>query len=158
LEDGPLPGPWGVPAAIDDDPPSAGLHGASARGLHGASAAGLRDPGALRRAFGDAHEQRYGYRDEQSEVELVNMRVSVLGATPALRIGGAAQTAATRERTLVALAGEWVEAELWRGEPAAGTRVRGPALCAMPESTLLVPPGWAGEVDELGTVVLERLA
>jgi hypothetical protein len=28
----------------------------------------------------------------------------------------------------------------------------------MPESTLLVPPGWSGSVDEHGTVVLERLA
>ncbi len=36
-----------------------------------------------------------------------------------------------------------------------GTQVRGPALCAMPESTLLVPPGWSGVVDEHGTVVLE---
>ncbi len=52
--------------------------------------------------------------------------------------------------------GEWLEAELWRGELSAGANVRGPALCAMPQSTLLVPPGWGGTVDEQGTVVLER--
>ena len=37
---------------------------------------------------------------------------------------------------------------------APGTRVRGPVLCALPEATLLVAPGWSGEVDEFGTVKL----
>jgi N-methylhydantoinase A/oxoprolinase/acetone carboxylase beta subunit len=59
-------------------------------------------------------------------------------------------------RTRLALAGEWLDAELWRGDPPTGARIAGPALCAMPESTLLVPPGWAGTVDALGTIVLER--
>jgi N-methylhydantoinase A len=114
------------------------------------------DPDLLRREFEREHKIRYGYRDECSEVELVNVRVSVLGAMPTLRLAGPTQTAATRESTRVAFAGDWLETELWRGEPAAGTRVHGPALCAMPESTLLVPPGWAGTVDDLGTTVLER--
>ncbi len=59
-------------------------------------------------------------------------------------------------RTRVVFDGDWVEAELWRGELPAGGRVAGPALCALPESTLLVPPGWSGAVDEHGTIVLER--
>jgi N-methylhydantoinase A len=54
--------------------------------------------------------------------------------------------------------GEQVQAELWRGELPPGTRVQGPAVCALPDSTLLVPPGWSGAVDEYGTVVLERAA
>jgi hypothetical protein len=33
-------------------------------------------------------------------------------------------------------------------------RVSGPALCALPEATLLVPPGWVGQVDEQGTITL----
>ncbi len=57
----------------------------------------------------------------------------------------------------MAFAGEWLEAELWRGDLPVGTQVHGPALCAMPESTLLVPPGWSGAVDEHGTIVLEGL-
>jgi N-methylhydantoinase A len=112
----------------------------------------------LREAFEEAHEQRYGYRDERAEVELVNVRVSTIGARPALRLKGAAVEPPVRGSTQVVFDGNQVEAELWRGELAPGTRVQGPAVCALPESTLLVPPGWSGAVDEYGTVVLERTA
>lgn len=118
----------------------------------------LRDPAGLCEAFEREHERRYGYRDEHAEVELVNVRVSVFGPKPELRLTGAAMTAPTSTDTRVVFDGEWVRARLWRGELPTGTRVRGPALCAMSESTLLVPPGWSGAVDEHGTVVLEREA
>jgi N-methylhydantoinase A len=110
----------------------------------------------LRTAFEDAHEQRYGYRDEDAEVELVNVRVSAWGARPPLTLGVAAGEAPARTATRVVFDGERVEAELWRGELPTGTRIEGPALCAMPESTLLVPPGWSGTVDEHGTIDLEH--
>jgi len=48
--------------------------------------------------------------------------------------------------------GEPLDATILRGELPPGTRVCGPALCALPEATLLVPPGWSGEVDEQGTI------
>jgi N-methylhydantoinase A len=116
----------------------------------------LLDPARLIEAFEAAHEQRYGYRDKGGEVELVNLRVSASGARPALSLQGAVAEPPVHGSTRVVFDGELLEAELWRGELPAGARVRGPALCAMPESTLLVPPGWSGEVDEHGTVVLER--
>jgi N-methylhydantoinase A len=117
-----------------------------------------REHEGLRAAFEDAHERRYGYRDERAEVELVNVRVSAWGARPPLRLGNGDGEPPARESTRVVFDGERVEAELWRGELPAGARVRGPALCAMEQSTLLVPPGWGGEVDAHGTIVLERLA
>ncbi len=115
----------------------------------------LCDPLRLREAFEVAHDQRYGYRDADAQVELVNVRVSAIGSRPKLRLRVATDEQPARESKLVAFAGEWLEAELWRGDLPVGTQVRGPALCAMPESTLLVPPGWSGTVDEHGTVVLE---
>jgi N-methylhydantoinase A len=121
-----------------------------------ASEPALLDPARLRTAFEDAHEQRYGYRDERAEVELVNVRVSAIGERPALRLTGSASERPARGSTRVVFDGEWVEAELWQGELPAGAHVQGPALCALPESTLLVPPGWSGSVDEYGTIVLER--
>ncbi len=122
----------------------------------GASERALRDPAGLCEAFEREHERCYGYRDAQAEVELVNVRVSAFGPRPALRLTGAARTPPASAVTRVVFDGEWVQAQLWRGELPAGMRMRGPALCAMPESTLLVPPGWNGAVDEHGTVVLER--
>jgi N-methylhydantoinase A len=114
------------------------------------------DIAALRAAFEDAHEQRYGYRDEDCDIELVNVRVSVWGARPLLTLGAAEGKPPARETTPVVFDGKLVETQLWRGELPTGLRIEGPALCAMAESTLLVPPGWAGSVDGQGTVVLER--
>ncbi|HYB24419.1 MAG TPA: hypothetical protein VED41_11520, partial [Solirubrobacteraceae bacterium] len=115
------------------------------------------DPQALRAAFARAHEQRYGYRDEDADIELVNMRASVWGRAPTLRLRGApgagAQAGEVRE---VIFGGRALPSSVLRGELAAGTRVDGPALCAMPESTLLVPPQWSGTVDEYGTIHLRR--
>jgi N-methylhydantoinase A len=112
------------------------------------------DPDGLRAAFGRAHEQRYGYRDDDADIELVNMRVSVWGSAPTL--GPQAEHAAAHvvERRQIVFDGEAVEATVLRGEPAPGTRVSGPALCALAQATLLVPAGWSGEVDEHGTIRL----
>ncbi len=110
----------------------------------------------LRGAFEEAHERRYGYRDEDAEVELVNVRVSAHGPRPALRLSSPTEAPAVARSTRVVFEGEAVEAELWRGELPAGTRVCGPALCAMSGSTLLVPPSWIGSVDEHGSVILTR--
>jgi N-methylhydantoinase A len=85
---------------------------------------------ALREAFAEAHEQRYGYRDDGIEVELVTIRASAWGTAPQPQLAGSA------------------------GEPAPGTKIEGPTVCALPGSTLYVPDGWAGQVDAYGTVHL----
>ncbi|HVR06268.1 MAG TPA: hydantoinase/oxoprolinase family protein [Solirubrobacteraceae bacterium] len=118
------------------------------------------EPAALREAFAAEHELRYGYRDAEGEVELVTIRARAWGAAPdrvALgeRLAAVSPTGQPpREPWRVALDNEWVDGELLRGELPPGTRLRGPAVCALPESTLLVRPGWAGEVDAHGTLRL----
>jgi N-methylhydantoinase A len=117
--------------------------------------AGAPSPQALRESFAQAHEQRYGYRDERSEVELVTIRASAWGAAPAIAPSpNEGALPPQRVPCTLVLDGVEVEAERLDGELPPGTRVSGPALCALPESTLLVPPGWAGEVDAFGTIRL----
>jgi N-methylhydantoinase A len=89
------------------------------------------DPDELREAFARAHEQRYGYRDERGEIELVTARASVWGATPELRLGAAP-------------AGPSPES------------IAGPFVHRLPGATLYVPPRWAGRPDPWGTIRLER--
>ena len=60
-----------------------------------------------------------------------------------------------RARDRSAIAGEWVDAVVLRGEPAADAAIAGPAVVELPESTLFLPPGWSGGVDAHGTVVAE---
>lgn len=110
----------------------------------------------LRDAFADAHEERYGYRDEHGEVELVNIRVSAFGEAPALALVGDRGETQAGESTEAIFHGAHLDARLWRGEPAVGATVAGPAVCAMPEATLFVPPGWSGHVDAHGTIVLDH--
>jgi N-methylhydantoinase A len=112
------------------------------------------DPEALRESFARAHEARYGYRDESAEVELVNLRVSVLGPSPPLRPGAAATSEPAVGVRPIVFGGERIDATVLQGELPPATPLLGPAVCALPEATLLVPPGWSGTVDRQGTIHL----
>ena len=86
------------------------------------------EPNELRAAFERAHEERYGYVDQDGEVELVTVRVAV--ALP----GG----------------------EPGRDDEAASRTAAGPAVVDLAEATLVIPSGWAGATDEAGTWIVER--
>jgi N-methylhydantoinase A len=112
------------------------------------------EPAQLREAFEAEHEERYGYRDPEQELELVTVRVSAIVPGGTVSIGGAGDGTLSRSRRRATLAGREVEFEVLRGEPKAGTSIAGPAVVELPEATLLVPPGWSGEVDPTGTIKL----
>jgi N-methylhydantoinase A len=116
------------------------------------------DPGALRERFEDAHRERYGYADPDAELELVNVRVAAIaaGAAPELSATGRSGDAAVRGSRDAIFEGKRMQATVVRGELSAGEEVEGPAICELPESTAVVPPGWAGRVRDEGTLVLER--
>jgi N-methylhydantoinase A len=109
------------------------------------------DAGVLRERFEQAHERAYGYREAQSEVELVTVTVSVWGEAPSLspRVG---RSTATREGTRLWLHGREQEAVLVTGEPAPGEIIEAPAVCALANATLLITPGWRGAVLADGTI------
>jgi N-methylhydantoinase A/oxoprolinase/acetone carboxylase beta subunit len=83
----------------------------------------------LREAFGAAHEERYGYRDDAAEVELVTVRTARVEPGPEVR---------------------------WEVEAGEGETFAGPELVFLPEATLVVPDGWRGATDATGTVILRR--
>ncbi len=114
------------------------------------------DPTELAEAFAREHEARYGYRDPDAELELVNVRVGavVAGPEPSPRAASGGVPAELTRRAR--FRGSWVEARVLRGEPPAGLRAEGPTVLELPEATLVLPPGWAAEVDRTGTTVAER--
>jgi N-methylhydantoinase A len=115
------------------------------------------DPAELRERFEAAHEQRYGYRDPDAEVELVDIRLAMVAPGPEPRPVAAASEAGLRRASRRArFGGEWVEAEVLRGEPPAGTAAEGPAIFELPETTLVLPPDWSAGVDPAGTIVATR--
>jgi N-methylhydantoinase A len=110
------------------------------------------DPAKLAEDFAREHERRYGYRDPEGELELVNIGVAAVvpGPEPKPR---AAEGATVREGTREAhFGGEWRETHVLRGEPAGGTEASGPCVFELPEATLVLPPGWRARVDEAGTI------
>jgi N-methylhydantoinase A len=118
--------------------------------------AGLEpSPDELREAFESLHEERYGYRDDDQELELVTLRVSATmpGADVSLdeAAGGDDDELDHGDRDAT-LDGERITLNVLRGSPPPGTGIEGPAVVELPESTLLVPPGWSGEVDGTGTI------
>ncbi|WCB95598.1 hypothetical protein DSM104299_04347 [Baekduia alba] len=85
---------------------------------------------ALREAFAAAHDERYGYRDDGAEIELVTVRTARVEAGPEVR---------------------------WEAEDgAAQDAVVGPTVVHLPEATLVVPDGWRGATDATDAVLLER--
>jgi N-methylhydantoinase A len=113
-------------------------------------------PARLRELFERAHEERYGYRDAEAQLELVNVRVAALagGARPELR--STADERIVRSSRPVLFEGERINAAVLAGEPAAGEMLEGPAICELPDATVVIPPGWRGEVERDGTLVLEH--
>jgi 5-oxoprolinase (ATP-hydrolysing) len=96
------------------------------------------EPDDLREAFDEAHEERYGYSDPDAPLELVTVRVAA--ALPAAELPrsepGEAERRGHRE---VLFDGERVRTEVVSGVP---EELDGPAIVELPESTLVVPPGW----------------
>jgi len=124
---------------------------------------GLDRPGILLR-FHALHEEAYGFSDAEEPVELVNVRVTVLGLTAKPRLGGARAAAPPlppprggRARIPDFATGQTVACEvLDRGALQPGHRVAGPLLIMDPSSSILVPPGWAGGIDGGGNILLSR--
>jgi len=111
------------------------------------------EPADLRRRFERAHEDRYGHRDPDGEVVLVDIRLAMVAPGPEPRPLAASSGEIERSARPVHFDGAWVETPVLRGEPAAGSRAEGPVVFELPEATLVVPPGWAAAVDDAGTIV-----
>jgi N-methylhydantoinase A len=109
------------------------------------------DPADLSERFAAAHESLYGHRDPEGEVVLVHIRLALVavGARPQ---PGAAEGELEESSREVRFGGEWMPARVLRGEPPAGVGAAGPAVFELPETTLVLPPGWRAEVDDAGTI------
>jgi N-methylhydantoinase A len=116
-------------------------------------------PDELRQAFEVEHEERYGYRDPEQTLELVTVRVTATIAGAEVELGPSGHEGELRRgRRRARLGSEELDFDVFGGALPAGTRAAGPTIIELPESTVLVAPGWSAEVDEAGTIRLERSA
>lgn len=108
--------------------------------------------------FHEAHERRYGFRIPDEALEVVSVRVVAVAEREVAPAATRTTRSPVRPQTrAVYIDGSWRDVEvLNRDELGQGASVAGPAVVEFPEATCLVRPGWAGEVDSAGTLVLER--
>ena len=111
------------------------------------------DPADLAARFEQAHEERYGHRDPDGEVVLVDVELAMVAPGPEPRPAAAERGRLEETSRRVWFGGEWVETPVLRGEPAAGVEAAGPVIFELPEATLVLPPGWSAGVDEAGTIL-----
>jgi N-methylhydantoinase A len=110
------------------------------------------DPAELVENFERAHEERYGHRDPEGEVVLVDIDLALVVPGPTPRPEAAEEGEPQRASRPVYFDGKWVETPVLRGEPAAGSKAEGPVVYELPEATFVLPPGWRTRVDDHGTI------
>jgi len=111
------------------------------------------DPAELVEGFERAHEERYGHRDPEGEVVLVDVDLALVVPGPTPQPAAAAEAVPMRSSRHVHFDGEWIETPVLRGEPAAGTEAEAPVVFELPEATFVLPPRWTASVDEHGSVI-----
>jgi N-methylhydantoinase A len=119
-------------------------------------------------AFHAAHRQRFSYASEGEPVEIVNLRLKGIGRTP--KPVPAPQPLGNVDPRTACIgykpvhfsdashpnAARPIPAALYdRSRLMSGAIVVGPAVITQLDTTIVVPPGWAGSVDKWCNLVLE---
>jgi N-methylhydantoinase A len=130
------------------------------------------DPQDLIARFEETHESRYGHRDPDSDVVLVDIRLALVMDGPGRELGMAltheqrggslgpsptpSNGTADEGSRPVHFDGEWLDTPVLRGAPEPGTTATSPVVFELPEATLILPPGWSARVDEFGSILATR--
>ena len=125
---------------------------------------GAGDVGRIVESFYAQHRLDYGYAFDDTEVELITVRVigtdkiEPLRLRPLERANGASyESALLYSRQTTFDDGTTADTPRYdRGQLRAGHRVAGPAVLIQHNSTVLVPPAYAAEVSEYGSLHVRR--
>ena len=125
---------------------------------------GPGDVGRIVESFYAQHRLDYGYAFDDTEVELITVRVigtdkiEPLRFRPLERANGASyESALLYSRQTTFDDGTTADTPRYdRGQLKAGHRVAGPAVLIQHNSTVLVPPAYAAEVSEYGSLHVRR--
>ena len=111
------------------------------------------------------HDRAYGHGYPDQPIELVNFRLTALGAIQKPRFreissSNGAPAAAVAERPVYfGSQGDFVPTAIYdRTQLKAGHRIEGPAIVEEIDSTTLVQPGFQLEVDRFGNLLISPLA
>ena len=115
---------------------------------------------AMQADFEDSHKARFGFTSPERALFFDMLDVEAIGETgeaPAAMAPDAPPE--VKDRVPVHLDGETLDVPLHdRARLPSGTRIEGPAIIVEPTGTNMVEKGWVAEVDDLGNLILTRVA
>ena len=118
------------------------------------------DIDGIRRAFDEAHQRQFGFREDRPRiVQTLSVEAVAPGGAGDARLPGAEDVADTRteDEREVWLDGRWVSTPVFRRhELTAGRKIEGPALIMEAHGTTVVAHGWCALVEGNGNLVLSR--
>lgn len=114
----------------------------------------------LKEDFHDAFEKKYSYAMPDRSVEIVNLRLSVVGSTDKPQLAATKKTDRDLEpigqRNVVFKSGALTANIYRRDDLLTGQNLSGPAIIESYDSTILVPQGFKVSIDKYQNVVMER--
>jgi N-methylhydantoinase A len=116
------------------------------------------DAASVAAAFRVEHARIFGHASKEAAVQLVNLRLTIAGATPKPSLASvpAARGPATPWKVVEA----WFDGRLCsvdlhqREDLRAEHHLPGPAIVVQEDTTTIIPPGFAARVDGLGNLVI----
>ena len=120
------------------------------------------EPDDVRRAFLEAYVRQYGHAHASGDIEIVNLRTTVIGVTPKPRVrrlqhGGKMADATLPARDMV-VEGKSVPVSVYERERLpVDVEFEGPAVIEEAGATTVMLPGWRGRRDDLGNLRFEAV-
>jgi N-methylhydantoinase A len=115
--------------------------------------------GDIAASFHRAHRERYGYAQEQSEIEIVSARVRSFGSTaklPVQKVRAAAGTAKPNRHVTTYFDGQRTPAAVYhREELRGGVKLKTPCIVTEYSATTLIPADAQARVDQWGNILIE---
>ncbi|KAF2186422.1 hypothetical protein K469DRAFT_572178 [Zopfia rhizophila CBS 207.26] len=118
---------------------------------------------SLRAKFAEMHKQQFGFSLENAELETMRLRAKAIDASEEVAIKSVeeAQGSTPPERAImmkqeITYEGKKVQATFWDRAmiTKAGIRIPGPAVISEMDSNTLILPGYIGEIDSIGNILI----
>lgn len=120
----------------------------------------------LHEKFDALHEKQFTYCLSNYEMELMRLGVLVTDASPDMDIPRVSKASSSEppadalvEKHDVVIGGKKVQASFWAREKLsqAGIKIKGPAVVSEMDSNTLILPGYVGEIDAIGNIIINPI-
>jgi N-methylhydantoinase A len=115
--------------------------------------------GDIAASFHRAHHERYGYAQEENEIEIVSARLRSSGLVPKLpvtKIAGSRGVAKPHNRTTAYFNGRKQDVGIYRrDELRGGVKLKTPCIVTEYSATTLIPADARARIDQFGNILIE---